>query len=93
MYDSSFKTIAGNIGLAAGSVAASGGHLAFVRENGKEAEVVIPADSIAHAAEAKKGMIKRVVITLTDGEQYTFEYGLLGVERLVAAVNEVASAA
>ena len=93
LYDSSFKTIAKNIGLAVGSFAASGGHGAVLRESGVEAELVIPAASIAAAAEAKKGMMKRVVITLTDGEQFTFEYGLLGVKKLVAAVNEVAKTA
>jgi hypothetical protein len=38
----------------------------------------------------KKGMMKRVVIELTDGSTYTFEYGMLSVKKLVAAVNEVA---
>lgn len=91
LYDSSFKTIAKNIGLAVGSFAASGGHGAYLREGDEEeAEIVIPAASIARADEAKKGLMKRVVVTLTDGSDYTFEYGLLGVKKLVAAVNEVA---
>ena len=93
LYDSSFKTVAKNIGFAVGALAATGGGLTYLRDNGEEAEIVIPAASIAHADEAKKGMMKRVVITLTDGAQYTFEYGLLGVKKLVAAVNEVANAA
>jgi len=93
LYDSSFKTVAKNIGLAAGTLAASGGNLTYLRENGEEAAIVIPAASIAGADEAKKGLMKRVVISLKDGTDYTFEYGLLGVKKLVAAVNEVAATA
>ena len=91
LYDSSFKTIAKNIGLAVGALAASGGHLAYLRNNGEEAEVVIPTGSIAEARAAKKGLIKRVVIELTDGSEHTFEYGMLPVKKLVEAVNEVAA--
>ena len=76
-----------------GSQSASGGGLTCLRDNGEEAEIVIPCTSIARADEAKKGMMKRVVITLTDGTDYTFEYGLLGVKKLAAAVNQVAAAA
>ena len=42
MYDSSFKTIAKNIGLAAGAMAATGGALTYLREDGAEAEIVLP---------------------------------------------------
>ncbi len=90
LYDSSFKTIAKNIGLAAGALAASGGHLAYLRDNGENAEVVIPTGSIAQARAAKKGMMKRVVIELTDRSEHTFEYGLLSVKKLVDAINDVA---
>ena len=91
LYDSSFKTIAKNIGLAAGALAASGGHLTYLRDNGEEAEVVIPTGSIAAARAAKKGLMKRVVIQLTDGSEHTFEYGMLSVKKLVDAVNDVAA--
>ena len=45
------------------------------------------------AEAAKKGMMKRVVVHLTDGSSHTFEFGLLSVKNLVAAVNEVAAGA
>ena len=90
LYDSSFKTIAKSIGVAAGTLAASGGHVTFLRDNGEEAELVFPVGSIARATDAKKGMMKRVVIHLTDGSEHTFDYGLLSVKKLVAAINEVA---
>ena len=35
LYDSSFKTVAQNIGLAAGALVASGGQLTFLRNNGR----------------------------------------------------------
>lgn len=91
LYDSSFKSVAKNIGLATGALAASGGHLAYLRDNGVEAEVVIPSGSIAEVRPAKKGLMKRVVIELTDGSEHTFEYGMLPVTKLVDAVSEVAT--
>ena len=36
--------------------------IAYIRDNGEEAEVVIPTGSIAEARPAKKGLMKRVVI-------------------------------
>lgn len=87
MYDSSFKTVARNIGLAAGTLAASGGSLTFLREDGAEAEIVLPRAAITKAEAAKKGMMKHVVVTTTDGRQFTFEYGMLSVKKIVAAIN------
>lgn len=91
LYDSSFKTIAKSIGLAVGALGASGGHLIFLRDSGASAEVVIPADSITRAEPDKKKMMNRVIVHLTDGSTETFEYGMLSVKKLVAAVNEVAA--
>ena len=42
------------------------------------------------ARAAKKGLMKRVVIQLSDNSEHTFEYGMLSVKKLVDAVNEVA---
>lgn len=90
LYDSSFKTVAKNVGLAAGALVASGGQLTYLRANGEQAEFVIPTSSIAEARGTKKGLMKRVVVQLNDGSEHTFEYGMLPVKKLVAAVNEVA---
>ena len=87
MYDSSFKTIAKNIGLAAGTMAASGGALTYLREDGSEAEIVLPRSSVAQAEEAKKGLMKQVAVTMTDGQRFVFEYGMLSVKKIVAAIN------
>ena len=87
MYDSSFRTIAKSIGLAAGSFAASGGHAVYLREEGSDAEIVVPRPSIASAAAAKKGLMKRVVITTTDGQEFVFDYGMLSVKGIVAEIE------
>jgi hypothetical protein len=87
MYDSSFKTIAKNIGLAAGTLAASGGSVAFIREDGAEAEIVLPREAIVSAESAKKGMMKQVVVTTTDGRRFVFDYGLLSVKKIVGSIN------
>ena len=87
MYDSSFKTIAKNIGLAAGAMAATGGTLTYLREHGAEAEIVLPRESVAGAEQAKKGLMKQVVVTMSDGQRFIFEYGMLSVKKIVAAIN------
>jgi len=87
MYDSSFKTVAKKVGLAAGALGATGGHLIFLREDGSDAEVVIPRTSIASAEATKKGMMKQIRVNLTDGSSHLFEYGLLSVKKIVAAIN------
>lgn len=92
LYDSSFKTVAKNIGLTAGTLAASGGQMTFLRDSGETAEFVMPVASIERAEPAKKGLLKRAVIHLNDGSQHTFEYGMLSVGKLVDAINEVATA-
>jgi hypothetical protein len=92
IYDSSFKTIAKNVGLAAASLGGTGGHAMFWRENGAEAEIVMPTNSVKGATESKKGMMKRVIVELSDGTQHTFEYGLMPVKKLVNSINEVSAA-
>jgi hypothetical protein len=87
LYDSSFKTVAKGIGLAAGSLAASGGGLVYLREDGSDAEIVIPRGIIAGASAAKKGLMKQVVVDTTDGQKFVFDYGMLSVKKLVAAIN------
>jgi len=87
MYDSSFKTIAKNIGLAVGSLAASGGAVGYLREDGAEAEIVLPRASISNADAAKQGMMKQIVVSTSDGQRFVFEYGVLSVKKIVAAIN------
>jgi hypothetical protein len=50
-------------------------------------EIVLPREQISRAEAARKRLMKRVVITTTDGRSLTFEYGLLSVARIVDAIN------
>ena len=54
---------------------------------GETDDIVLPRAAIARAEAAKKRLMKRVVITTTDGRSFTFEYGFLSVSRIVDAIN------
>ena len=87
LYDSSNKEILKGIAGSIGSFAASGGHAAYVHNTDTEFEVVLPRAEIASAVAAKKGMMKRVLITMSDGSEFLFDYGMLSTKKLVAALN------
>lgn len=87
LYDSSNAEIVKGILGAAGSFAASGGHVAYVKDTGTEFSVVLPRTDIASAEQVKKGLMKRAVITMRDGSEFVFDYGMLSPKKLVAAVN------
>jgi hypothetical protein len=48
---------------------------------------VLPRTDIASAEQVKKGLMKRAVIMMNDGSEFTFDYGMLSPKKLVAAVN------
>ena len=48
---------------------------------------MLPRAEIASAEQAKKGMMKRAVITMNDGSTFVFDYGMLSTKKLVAAIN------
>jgi hypothetical protein len=87
LYDSSnaqvFKGIAGSLG----AFAASGGHVSYVHNTDTDFEVVLPRAEIASAEVAKKGMMKRVLITMADGSEFLFDYGMLSTKKIVAEIN------
>ena len=87
MYDSSTAEIVKSILGAVGGLAASGGHGAYIRDTGAELSVVLPRADIASAEQVKKGLMKRAVITMKDGSEFTFDYGMLSPKKLVAAIN------
>ena len=39
---------------------------------------------------AKKGLMKRAVVTMTNDEEFVFDYGMLSVKKLVAAIDAIA---
>lgn len=88
MYDSSTKEIVKGILGAAGSFAASGGHLAYIKDSGSDLSIVLPRSEISTAEQVKKGLMKRAVITMSNGSQFTFDYGMLSPKKLVSALQE-----
>ena len=87
LYDSSNSEIIKGISGALGVFTASGGHASYVHNSDTEFEVVLPKAEIASAVQAKKGMMKRAVITMADGSEFVFDYGMLSTKKLVAAIN------
>ena len=87
LYDSSNSEIIKGIAGALSVFAASGGHASYVHDSDTEFKVVLPKSEIASAVQAKKGMMKRAVITMTDGSEFVFDYGMLSTKKLVAAIN------
>jgi hypothetical protein len=87
LYESSNKTIVKAIFLDVGTFAAAGGHTVYRYSNDDEATVDLPVAEIARVEAAKKGMMKRAVVTMQGGETFVFDYGMLSVKKLVAAVE------
>lgn len=87
LYESSNKTIVKAIFLDVGTFAAAGGHNVYRYSNDKEAKVELPTAEITGVAAVKKGLMKQAVITMTDGQSFVFDYGMLSVKKLVAAIE------
>jgi len=87
LYESSNKTIVKAIFLDTATFAAAGGHTVYRYSNDDSAVVDLPSGEIAGVEAAKKGMTKRAVVTVTDGERFVFDYGMLSVKKLVAAIQ------
>jgi len=54
---------------------------------GSEGYVVIPKDRIKNAEVKKSFLSKKVILTLDNGEQHTFDYGALNVDKVADAIN------
>ncbi|RKX78633.1 MAG: hypothetical protein DRP70_11375 [Spirochaetes bacterium] len=93
LYESSNKTIVKAIFLDVATFASAGGHTVYRYSNNDEAIVALPAGEIANVTAAKKGLFKRAVITMKDGQVFVFDYGLLSVGKLVERIASVAEAA
>ena len=89
LYESGNKTIIKAIFLDVGTFAAAGGHTVYRYSNDDEARVDLPAAEIVRVEAAKKGMMKRAVVTMKDGQQFVFDYGMLSVKNLVGAIESV----
>ena len=89
LYESSNSTIVKAIFLDVSTFAAAGGHTVYRYSNNEEATVELPASEIASVESAKKRLMKRAVITMKDGQTFTFDYGLLSVKKLVVAIQSI----
>ncbi len=89
LYESSNKTIVKAIFLDVGSFAAAGGHSVYRYSNDDEARVELPVTEIAGVKANKKGLMKQAVLTMQGGEEFVFDYGMLSVKKIVAAIESV----
>jgi hypothetical protein len=87
LYDSSnaagIKTLLG----AAAGLAATGGHLAYIRNNDAQLELELPRAEIENVATKKKLFAKRVIVTMRGGHDFVFNYGMLSVDKLAKAIE------
>lgn len=87
LYDSSNKEVLKGLLGAAGSLAASGGHVAYLHDTDTEFSIALPRAEIASAEQAKKGLMKRAVVTMNEGSTFVFDYGMLSPKKLIATIN------
>ena len=90
LYESSNKTVVKAIFLDVATFTAAGGHTVYRYSNDDEATVELPAAEISAVKAAKKGLMKRAVVTMANREEFVFDYGMLSVKKLVAAVDAIA---
>ena len=90
LYESSNKTVVKAIFLDVATFTAAGGHTVYRYSNDDEATVELPAAEISAVKAAKKGLMKRAVVTKANGEEFVFDYGMLSVKKLVAAIDAIA---
>jgi len=91
LYESSNKTVIKAIFLDVSSFAAAGGHTVYRYSNDETAIVELPSEEISAVKAVKKGLMKRVVVSMSNGEEFVFDYGMLSVKNLVAAIEAVAA--
>jgi hypothetical protein len=89
LYESSNKTIVKAIFLDVGSFAAAGGHTVYRYSNNDEVHVELPVTEIAAVKATKKGLMKQAVVTMRDGEEFVFDYGMLNPKKIVKAIESV----
>lgn len=88
LYESSNKTVIKAIFVDVTTFAAAGGHTVYRYSNDQEARVDLPLSEVKGVHAEKKGLMNRAVITMENGESFVFDYGMLKVKKLVAAVEQ-----
>jgi hypothetical protein len=87
LYESSNDVIIKSIVGAAATAAASGGHVAYIRNNSSELEVELPRAEVERVETKNSFLAKRVIVHMKDGSAFTFNYGMLSTKKLVAALG------
>ncbi len=62
-------------------------HVTFDKED-KDAIYSINKTDIASVDVQKSFLSKKVIITLSDGSKHEFNYGVMNIDKLVAAIND-----
>lgn len=87
LYDSSnaegLKIIVGAVDNFVGT----GGYFSHDGNDGSDLELVLPKSEIAEVSTRKKLFAKRVVVTMKSRERFVFNYGVLPVDKLAAAIE------
>ena len=89
LYESSNSTIVKAIFVDVSTFAAAGGHTVYRFSNDDTATVELPAAEIASVEATKHRLMKRVEITMQNGEVFVFDYGMLSVKNIVSAVEAI----
>ena len=87
LYESSNDVIIKSIVATATTAAATGGHVAYIRNNSSELEVELPRAEIDRVEARNAFFAKRVIVYMKDGSAFTFNYGMLSTKKLVAALT------
>lgn len=88
LYDSSNAVIVKSIAGLVGSAVATGGNLVYVSNNDAEMTVSLPKSDIESTVVKNKFLAKRVIITMKNGQAFTFNYGMLSVAKLAVAIGQ-----
>ena len=91
LYESSNKTIVKAIFFDVATFTAAGGHTVYRYSNDDKATIELPADDIERVEAAKSGRTKRAIVTMKNGERFVFDYGMLSVKKLVAAIGSISN--
>ncbi len=89
LYESSNTTIVKAIFLDVATFAAAGGHTVYRYSNDETATIDLPTAEIDGVEAVKSGMTKCAVVMMNNGERFVFDYGMLSVKKLVAAIESV----
>lgn len=77
LYDAKFDT----------SVTGTLRDVAFV-QFGSHGEMIIDKSAITNVEVSKKVLKKKVIVTLEDGSEHTFDYGMLSIDNMAAAIQQ-----